>query len=235
MCLGKHLKNELRKLQSGDLSSFPYLTNINGENISQFVVILKHFITNLSVRFFNVSYSLNKRSVNRFLDYDQMTFLPGAPLGDGSRCGLSQILEIFNICHTTIPSHLTNTFSFHGIGGEWGMFISVALLRRDDIVRRRLEEAESLCKSENNIQELLRIQPTTNLLDVFRAIDKNEYPNIWRFVIRNLTIMPTTVACEQSFSYFKRTAHINMSETTAKNFLFARLGLYEKDFHLYDN
>ena len=100
------------------------------------------------------------------------------------------------------------------------MFISVALFLRDDIVRRRLEEAESLCKSENNIQELLPIQPTTNLLDVFLAIDKNEYPNIWRFVIRNLTIMPTTVACEQSFSNLKRTARINMSETTAKNFLF---------------
>ena len=47
--------------------------------------------------------------------------------------------------------------------------------------------------------------------------------------MRNMAIMPTSVACEQSFSYFKRTRHINMGDKTAKFFLFARLNHYETD------
>ena len=73
---------------------------------------------------------------------------------------------------------------------------------------------------------------TTNLIDTLRTTGKEQYNQLWRFVVMVLTIMPTTVECEQSFSYFKRTAHINMTEENAKNILLTRPNLYETCFNL---
>ena len=73
---------------------------------------------------------------------------------------------------------------------------------------------------------------TPTIVDVFPSTQKNQYNQLWKFLVRLLTIMPTTVECEQSFSYFKRTAHINMTEENAKNLLFTRLNLYETCFNL---
>ena len=69
-------------------------------------------------------------------------------------------------------------------------------------------------------------------MDVFGVIPKSYFPSLWKCVVRVLTIMPTTVACEQSFSYFKRTYHSNMGEGTAKLFLMVRLKLYDKCYNL---
>ena len=79
---------------------------------------------------------------------------------------------------------------------------------------------------------LLQIRPVPNLVDAFKAVPKDRFPLVWRFLVRTLTILPTTVACEQSFRYLKRTLHANMSETTAKYFLFSRLSLYNYNYNL---
>ena len=93
------LINELRKLENGDLGSFSFLDEISLDNMPQFVSILKHLIMNLSVRFFNISFSLNRGLVKDFIDYEGMDILPGAPIPDGSRCGLSQLIQVFNMRH----------------------------------------------------------------------------------------------------------------------------------------
>ena len=80
--------------------------------------------------------------------------------------------------------------------------------------------------------ELLDTHSIPNLIDAFHVIDRRVYPRIWRFLVRVLTIIPTSVACEQSFSLFKRTIHTNMSEQTAKIFLMARLNHFNYDFNL---
>ena len=92
--LGQFLKNELLKIQTGDFGRFPFLAEIGLENVPQFVSILKHLIMNLSVRFYHVSFSLNKGTIKNFIDYERMTILPWAPIRDGSKCGLSQLLEV---------------------------------------------------------------------------------------------------------------------------------------------
>ena len=66
--LHQYLVRELRKIENRDLSGFPYLARIGEENLPQFVVILKHLILNLNVRFFNISFSMDKRVVKPFLD-----------------------------------------------------------------------------------------------------------------------------------------------------------------------
>ena len=90
----------------------------------------------------------------------------------------------------------------------------------------------SLGEKDKRLRQFLHVPITYNLLDVFEIFPRAVLKNLWLFVVRTLTIMPTTVACEQSFSYFKRTQHINMSEETAKIFLLARMKLYERSHEL---
>ena len=94
------------------------------------------------------------------------------------------------------------------------------------------ERSESMRDDEKMFRRFVEMPPTKNLTDVFHVIPRDHFPITWNFVVRVLTILPTTVACEQSFSYFKRTVHTIMGETTATSFLFARLNLYETIFNL---
>ena len=79
---------------------------------------------------------------------------------------------------------------------------------------------------------LLQVHTVPTLVDTFGIIPRDSFPGIWRFVVRMLTIIPTTVACEQSFSYFRRTQHVNMSGDTAKILLFSRMSLYNYNYNL---
>ena len=101
------------------------------------------------------------------------------------------------------------------------------------LVRNKTEQRLFLSSDrEKELRRLLQTHTTSNLIDVFGVIARSYFPALWRFVVRVLTIMPTTVACEQSFSFFKRTYHHNMGEGTAKIFLMVRLKLYDKSYNL---
>ena len=91
---------------------------------------------------------------------------------------------------------------------------------------------EKVLEGRKKTMDLRQIQPTPNLIDAFEVIDVEDFTNLWRFLVRVHTIIPTTVACEQSFSFFKRTIHINMSDQTSKIFLTARLSHYNSDCNL---
>ena len=67
-------------------------------------------------------------------------------------------------------------------------------------------------KMEKELRTLFEIPTISNLIDVFDVVPKAHFPSMWKVVVRILTIIPTTVACEQSFSFFKRTVHTNMGE-----------------------
>ena len=170
---------------------------------------------NVFVRFFYMSFSLNKGSIKDFIDYDRMVLLPGVPIRDSSRCGVPQLLEVFNMYHTTIPFHLFGTFLVNGIQHEWVTFMRDALSVSDDVWARTRERLTSLTTREAETMELLNTRSIPNLIDAFHVIDRRVYPRTWRFLVRVLTIIPTSVSCEQSFSFFKRTIHTNMSEQTA--------------------
>ena len=68
LSLDQFLKRELEKIQNGDFGRFPFLYEIGMENVPQFVSILKHLIMNVFVRFFYMSFSLNKGSIKDFID-----------------------------------------------------------------------------------------------------------------------------------------------------------------------
>ena len=60
------MKNELQIIENGNFASFPFLRKLETRQIPQFVSILKHLILNMTVRFFNVSSSLNKKVSENF-------------------------------------------------------------------------------------------------------------------------------------------------------------------------
>ena len=158
--------------------------------------------------------------------------MPGAPLEGRERCGISPLLDVFNMREALVPRHLSSTLAHLGLGEEWSWLLPVLMAHRDVFVASSHQRGNNLSEKEEKIRLDLRISIEPNLLDVFQLVPKTSLQKIWRFVVRNLTIMPTSVACEQSFSYFKRTRHINMGDETAKKFLFARLNHYETSFNL---
>ena len=106
------------------------------------------------------------------------------------------------------------------------------IFRLDEVFEKETERETALGMREKNVRHVLQMQKRATLIDVFHLVERDTYNNMWRFVVRLLTVIPTTVACERSFSFFKRTIHINMSEETAKNFLNARMGLYKRKYNL---
>ena len=230
--LFKFFVRELQKLQNNDFSRFEYLALFDQEKRDHFTEILKNLILNLKVRFLAVSFSLNKKSIGPFLDYQNMMILNGAHVGDLSRCGVSPMLELFNVKQTQVTQHLSITLPHLDVGDEWKALVPLFTTYGHLILRQTDQRSLMLSGREKDLRSQFEIPTITNLIDVFGVIPKSYFPSLWNFVVRLLTIIPTTVACEQSFSYFKRTFHSNMAEGTAKIFLMVRLKLYENCYNL---
>ena len=56
------------------------------------------------------------------------------------------------------------------------------------------------------------------LIDVFTIIQREKYRFFWKTALTALSILPTTVSCEQSFSSLKHEMHQNMAEKTGFDF-----------------
>ena len=184
------------------------------------------------MRFDSVSFSLDKQKVKKFLNYDQMRIMEGAPLEGRERCGISPLLDVFNIRESLVPRHLSSCLSHLGLWEEWSRLFPEITKNWGDLTIFSHEREANLGEKERKIREDLRIPIMPNLLDVFQFSQKTSFPRLWRFFMRNMTIIPTSVACEQSFSYFKRTRHTNIGDETAKIFLMARLSHYDYDYNL---
>ena len=166
----------------------------------------------MRVRFFNISFSLDKQKVKGLLNYEEMCIMSGAPSDGGVRCGISPLLDVFHIRKALVPRHLSSSLSHLGLADEWSLLVPVKRANEGKLVMSCFDRENHLTEKEKEIREDLRIPIKPNLLDVFQLVEKTSFPRLWRFFMRNMAIMPTSVACEQSFSYFKRTRHINMGE-----------------------
>ena len=167
------------------------------------------------MRFFSVSFSLDKRAVKNFLDYENAAFLNGMPVVDVSRCGVVPLLELFNIKKTETTSNLSLTLPHLGVAQEWENLTRDFDAISPSVATKTNERSATLRRLEREVWNLFETEIPTNIIDVFKVVPKERFPFLWRVVVRVLTTMPTTVSCEQSFSYFKRTIHTNMGEKTA--------------------
>ena len=152
-----------------------------------------------------MSYSLNKKTIRNFLDYDNVAILNGAVVGDGTRCGISPLFDLFNVRRTPVTEQLSVSLPHLGVEQEWQRLVPLFTAYGGPILNKTQQRQWLLSENEVKLKTMLQTPMTTNLIDVFGVIGRGYFPSMWRFVVRVLTIMPTTVACEQSFSYFKRT------------------------------
>ena len=157
---------------------------------------------------------------------------PEAPVWNCSRCGVAPFLELFNIRRCPVDTQIARKFVDLGVEQEWPGLVRLVLSERENIETTSERRNGLMLRREKKIRELIGTPTIANLTDVFKIIPKDTFPSTWKFVLRILSIMPTTVSCEQTFSYYKRTIHTNMGEKTAKSFLFARLNLYETSYNL---
>ena len=194
----------MRKIENGNFGLFPFLRKVQRDEIGQFAKILKSFILNIEVRFFDISASLNKKSTKKYLDYDQMVIEQGAPILDRVVCGVGPLLDVFYMKDALVNAHLNGPLADMGIGGEWGWFMRDVLSHRDDVVMAAGERLGRLSAREQDVRIVLGTPPTPSIIDSFRDLPREGFPLLRRLVIRLLTIMPTTFACEQSFSYLKK-------------------------------
>ena len=145
---------------------------------------------------------------------------------------MKPLFELFKLRQTRQNTQNLGRVLGLGLDEEMERLIPFIHARYDLIVKKREERCDVCTPLERKVRLLLDFPRTTNIGDVLSLTQKDQFSQLWSFLVRVLTIMPTTVECEQSFSYFKRTAHINMSEETAKNLLFTRLNLYETIYEL---
>ena len=225
-------RDELRKIVNGDFSRFPFLHNLERTSLGQFTSILKSLILNLTVRFFDISASLDKRRFNGHLDYDQALIRPEAPLHERPICCVDKLFDAFYMKGAIVHQHLPGPLAHLGIQHEWAPFMAHLMANLGPVAAVFEGKRELLSEREKAMMEFLQMRRVPSIVDAFGVIPRAYFPQLWRFVVRMLTIMPTTVACEQSFSFFKRTLHTNMSEQTAKILLFTRMNLYNRNYNL---
>ena len=186
----------MRKLQQGDFGRFTYLSSVRVEDWPQFVSILKHLILNLQVRFYSPSLSLDKRTVGGFLDDDHVSIQPQAPIGDCSRCGLKPLFELFKLRQTRQNAQNLGRVLGLGLDEEMERLIPFIHARYDLIEEKTVERFEACTTLERKVKRLLDFPRTTNLTDVLSLTQKDRFSQLWSFLVRVLTIMPTTVECE---------------------------------------
>ena len=167
------MKYELEKSEKGDFTTYPFLGKVERKEIPQFTTILKSLILNLRVRFDSVSFSLDKKNVKKYLNYDQMCIMQGAPSDGGERCGIYPLLDVFHIRKNLVPRHLSTSLSHLGLMDEWSRLVPVLSANWDNLVMSCFDRENDLTEKEKEIRQDLRIPFMPNLLDVFSSFEKH--------------------------------------------------------------
>ena len=126
--LSAFLREKLREIERGDFGDFPFLRNLERPCIGQFSMILKCLIVNLSVRFYDVSASLNKAQIKGFLDYEHVQIRPDAPVGARPVCGVDKLLDVFSMEFGLAAQHLQGPLFHLGLQIDAELFGSAEII-----------------------------------------------------------------------------------------------------------
>ena len=88
----------------------------------------------------------------------------------------------------------------------------------EEIVEKEREIVESASDVNKDSEDEVKENVIT-LVDVFKVVDKTQFPFLWDVVLRVLSYTPTSVSCEESFAILKRRMHQNMKTETAFAFV----------------
>ena len=60
------------------------------------------------------------------------------------------------------------------------------------------------------------VETESSFQAILPFVDRRNYPNVWKEIVKMKTVIPTTVCCEQCFSVLKHALHKNMTTKTIR-------------------
>ena len=128
------------------------------------------------------------------------------------KCPLFLNIGIFLLPDDLIRSRRINSFFLSGCFPEIQL-VANEIIRNEVLI---LELFQAPSQQNEGVEEQNR--PIT-LLDVFKVVDPNNFPFLWDVVLKMMTVIPTSVSCEQSFSRLRNKMHENMKIKTSFHFM----------------
>ena len=89
----------------------------------------------------------------------------------------------------------------------------------NEILRNKTQILELFLASKQQKEGDDNTNGPISLLDVFKVVNRNNYPLLWDVVLKHLAVIPTSVSCEQSFSRLRNKMHENMKKETTFSFM----------------
>ena len=99
--------------------------------------------------------------------------MEGAPLEGRERCGISPLLDVFNIRERLVPRHLSSCLSHLGLWEEWSRLFPEITKNWGDLTVFSHEREANLGEKERKIREELRIPIMPILLEGFSSLKKH--------------------------------------------------------------
>ena len=210
--LKKELSQNLDEIRARNFGNFDFLETIESEKIISFENVLQRCLLGLETRFPCPSMSLDTRVSKDHLspsllsiNHDYLKTVRGS-------CPLFELVGLFLFPDDLIRRRQINP-AFLGPKYPEVRRVSCKIIEREREIRMRKHNSSGSEQNEEYTQE-----PIT-LLDVFEEIGRDDYPELWNVVLQLLSLMPTSVGCEQSFSVLKHKLHTNMKKETAIIFM----------------
>ena len=202
---------DLNEISSGNYGNFTYLEGMNDCQKTTFKTILTSLLLNMDIRFACPSLSIDTRVAHRNVDPITQRLNKQFLQNVQRQCVLFEIVGLFLFPDDLIKKREINPLFISG------KYPEVPLMARDILVKEDIIK----CKTRHSTQRT-NGEPETYIItlsDVFKIIEKGNYPQLWNLTKRVMSVTPTSASCEQSFSCLKRRLHENMKKKTAFNFL----------------
>ena len=209
LCLRQQFEADLHDMERGLFGKFSYVGRLDRVQKKTFVTVVKHLILNVNIRFPCINTSIDMRLARQHINHEMLTM--NQALLDHMRreCPFMLLVGVFIFPDDLIKHQMVNHFFLGGRYPEIDEISREILTKKDQIIRR----------VQTSVQTRQRQTQTITLLDVFKVVDRSNYPFLWEVVVRTLAVLPTTVSCEQSFSCLKHKLHENMLKENAFCFL----------------
>ena len=212
----ERLRNEFVKIlddiHNRRLAGFDYLRFMDETQIVTFENVLKQLILNMHIRFPCPSTGIDTRHARRHTDIHSATLNDAVLKSYMRKCPLFLNVGIFLFPDDLIRRRTINTFFLSGRFPEIPRIAS-EIIQKEALIWETFHTTthQNDGSGEQNI-------PVT-LLDVFKVIEPNNFPFLWDVVLKTVTLMPTSVSCEQSFSRLRNKMRENMKMETSFHFV----------------
>ena len=194
-------------------ASFEYPGKLSSDELLSFEAIIETFLLNMDIRFPCPSFSMDVKVAKEFIDQESHTIDITFMKDVQKRCPLLQMVGVFLFPNDLVRKRQINPLFING------QFPEIPLIARE--ILESENELSAFKKSSQDDGEANKTCQEITLYEVFKVIRKEKYPALWKLVLRALSFLPTTVGCEQSFSFLKRKMHQYMSKENAFNLCLA--------------